>query len=55
VTVSIGVSGTELAECATFEALLDSSDHALYGAKRAGKNCIYAYADLKPPGAPHAQ
>lgn len=50
VTISIGVSGTELAEFATFEALLDSSDHALYGAKRAGKNCIYAYADLKPSG-----
>jgi diguanylate cyclase (GGDEF)-like protein len=49
-TISIGVSGTEMAEFATFEALLDSSDHALYGAKRAGKNCIYAYADIKPPG-----
>lgn len=47
VTMSIGVSGTELGKFPTFEALLESSDHALYGAKRAGKNCVYAYADLK--------
>jgi len=49
VTVSVGVSGTEMAEFPTFEALLESSDNALYGAKRAGKNCVYAYTDLKSP------
>ena len=45
VTISVGISGTELAEFASFDALLDSSDQALYGAKRAGKNCVYTYAD----------
>lgn len=47
VTISVGVSGTEFGNFASFEALLESSDNALYGAKRAGKNCIYTYADLK--------
>jgi len=51
VTISIGVSGTEMSEFSSFEELLESSDHALYGAKRAGKNCIYAYADLKTSNA----
>ena len=46
ITISLGVSGTELADFPTFEALLDSSDHALYGAKHAGKNCVYTYSDL---------
>ena len=49
VTISLGVSGTELENFANFEALLDSSDRALYRAKRAGKNCVYAYSDLKAP------
>ncbi|SRR5579884_3180240 len=49
VTISVGVSGTEMAEFPTFEALLESSDHALYGAKRSGKNCVYAFTDLKSP------
>jgi diguanylate cyclase (GGDEF)-like protein len=44
VTISVGISGTELADFPTFDALLDSSDQALYGAKRAGKNCVYTYA-----------
>jgi len=48
VTISAGISGTELADFPTFDALLDSSDQALYGAKRAGKNCVYTYAG--PPG-----
>ncbi|MBI2815559.1 MAG: sensor domain-containing diguanylate cyclase [Acidobacteria bacterium] len=47
VSMSVGVSGTELGTFPTFEALLESSDNALYGAKHAGKNCVYAYADLK--------
>jgi diguanylate cyclase (GGDEF)-like protein len=47
VTISVGVSGTEMAEFESFDALLESSDSALYGAKRAGRNCIYAYADAK--------
>ena len=45
VTISIGISGTELGDFPTFEALLDSSDVALYAAKRAGKNCIFSYVD----------
>ena len=49
VTISAGISGTELAEFATFDALLDSSDQALYGAKRAGKNCVYTYAGPSRP------
>jgi len=49
VTISAGISGTELAEFATFDALLDSSDQALYGAKRAGKNCVYTYAGPPRP------
>jgi len=44
VTLSLGISGTELAHFDNFEALLDSADQALYGAKRAGKNCLYTYA-----------
>lgn len=43
VTISVGISGTELEDFSHFEALLDSSDQALYGAKRAGKNCVYTY------------
>ena len=43
VTISVGISGTELGEFENFEALLESCDRALYGAKRAGKNCVYAY------------
>lgn len=43
VTLSVGISGTELGDFPTFDALLDSSDQALYGAKRAGKNCVYTY------------
>lgn len=49
VTISAGISGTELADFPTFDALLDSSDQALYGAKRAGKNCVYTYAGPPPP------
>ena len=49
VTISLGVSGTELGNFASFEALLDSSDRALYRAKQAGKNCVYTYADLQAP------
>ena len=44
VTISAGISGTELADFPSFDALLDSSDQALYGAKRAGKNCVFTYA-----------
>lgn len=44
VTISVGISGTELGDFPHFEALLESSDRALYGAKRAGKNCVYAYS-----------
>ncbi len=43
VTISLGVSGTEMGDFASFEALLDSSDRALYDAKHAGKNCLFAY------------
>ncbi len=45
VSMSVGISGTELADFPDFESLLDSSDQALYGAKRAGKNCVYTYTD----------
>ncbi|MBI3894609.1 MAG: sensor domain-containing diguanylate cyclase [Acidobacteria bacterium] len=44
VTLSAGISSTELVTFDTFEALLDSSDQALYEAKRSGKNCVSAYA-----------
>ena len=44
VTISVGISGTELGDFSSFEELLDSSDQALYGAKRAGKNCVSLYA-----------
>jgi diguanylate cyclase (GGDEF)-like protein/PAS domain S-box-containing protein len=47
VTISLGVSGTELGDFSTFESLLESSDNALYSAKHAGKNCVCAFADLK--------
>jgi diguanylate cyclase (GGDEF)-like protein len=43
VTISIGISGTELCEFADFAELLDSSDQALYRAKHAGKNCVFQY------------
>ena len=43
VTISVGISGTELAEFSSFDELLESSDQALYSAKRAGKNCVYQY------------
>lgn len=49
VTISVGISGTELGEFPTFDALLDSSDQALYGAKRAGKNCAYTYTGPPRP------
>ena len=49
VTISAGISGTELGDFSTFDALLDSSDQALYGAKRAGKNCVSTYSDLPRP------
>jgi diguanylate cyclase (GGDEF)-like protein len=44
VTISIGVSGTELGDFASFEELLDSSDQALYEAKSAGKNLVFQFA-----------
>ena len=44
VTISAGISGTELADFPSFDALLDSSNQALYGAKRSGKNCVFTYA-----------
>jgi diguanylate cyclase (GGDEF)-like protein len=40
VTISVGISGTEIKEFSDFEALLDSSDQALYLAKHSGKNCV---------------
>jgi diguanylate cyclase (GGDEF)-like protein len=43
VTISIGISATELGEFPDFEHLLESGDQALYAAKRAGKNCVYQY------------
>lgn len=48
VTISAGISGTELADFPNFDALLDSSDQALYGAKRAGKNCVFTYTPPRP-------
>jgi len=50
VTISAGISGTELADFSSFDALLDSSDQALYGAKRAGKNCVFTYSPKPPAG-----
>ena len=38
VTISIGLSGTELIREGPFEHLLDSADQALYSAKRTGRN-----------------
>jgi diguanylate cyclase (GGDEF)-like protein len=43
VSISVGVSGTELQDFGSFEQLLESSDQALYGAKGAGKNCVFQY------------
>ena len=43
ITISIGVSSTELRDFLTFEQLLESSDQALYEAKSAGKNCVHQY------------
>jgi diguanylate cyclase (GGDEF)-like protein len=50
VTISIGVSSTELQEFSDFQDLLESSDQALYSAKRSGKNCVYEYGrGMVPP------
>jgi diguanylate cyclase (GGDEF)-like protein len=43
VTISVGISGTELKEFASFDALLETSDQALYKAKHTGKNCVVQY------------
>lgn len=43
VTVSIGISSTDLQEFGSFQDLMESSDQALYSAKRSGKNCVYEY------------
>jgi diguanylate cyclase (GGDEF)-like protein len=43
VTISVGISGTELDDFSSFDALLNSSDQALYSAKRGGKNCVVQY------------
>jgi diguanylate cyclase len=53
VTISVGISGTELGDFTNFESLLESSDQALYGAKRSGKNCVVQYAPGNP-GQPQA-
>jgi len=45
VTISVGISSTELAEFDSFESLLDSSDQALYMAKSAGKNRVCQYTE----------
>ena len=47
VTVSIGVSGTEIRDFPNFESLLDSSDQALYESKRSGKNTVRAHRSLQ--------
>jgi diguanylate cyclase (GGDEF)-like protein len=44
VTISIGISGTELDDFQSFEQLLDSSDKALYAAKAAGRNRVVQYS-----------
>ena len=43
VTISAGISCIDLVDFPNFDALLDSSDQALYGAKQAGKNCVFTY------------
>jgi len=52
VTISVGISGTELGDFASFDALLDSSDQALYSAKHAGKNCVFQYQKGLAPHLP---
>ncbi|HWP83731.1 MAG TPA: diguanylate cyclase [Terriglobia bacterium] len=54
VTISVGISGTELDEFASFEALLDSSDQALYSAKSEGKNRVCEYP-RKLPSSPETK
>lgn len=50
VTISIGVSSTELQEFNEFQDLLEAGDQALYSAKRSGKNCVYEYGrGMVPP------
>ncbi|MSO20178.1 MAG: sensor domain-containing diguanylate cyclase [Acidobacteria bacterium] len=43
-SISIGVSSTELQDFPSFQDMLESSDQALYSAKRSGKNCVYEYS-----------
>lgn len=46
-TLSIGVA--ELSDCAnsSLESLLSAADHAVYQAKRAGRNCIYLSSPIR--------